>query len=426
MAVLVLCQRKDGIVSFQQTDIETIEEDIKHALGEMPEKIEYLTDGFGKLGDVMDYPFVLGNHPDFLSFLQGHTEYYSHIVIGGCPHFMFTDMQNIEYLSRLLKRGGKIIFNKSDSNPFKGWISITKPFFEEYFTTFSENPKLIMIKREEPSTPVLEYEEEITCECEIDGHEKKLLIDSIKLFKKIRNGINTMDIIQIITGIMKSPDQTRDFYRYRDEPKPHQTLTPLCLNEYPKILEILEKRWDIIGGRKVAQMVNEFIPDEEMRCLQKRGDLAAIQLPIFIRFVFKKEIHKASTLKTGDMDGHGEQFLFLYHTSVEYFPDFASELVRAMDAFLADKNVYHAIYVYWIWVNWSPYIRGSASSGKVLLNSLLLFLGIYLEETDEYLRHADWVALFSPTIESFIDYANEHNVFKNTYSEMCQHLRKHL
>ena len=61
-------------------------------------------------------------------------------------------------------------------------------------------------------------------------------------------------------------------------------------------------------------------------------------------------------------------------------------------------------YIHWLLCNATPFRRGSAGFSKVVLNACLLKCGLEkMKETKEYFRKSDWVAMFSPTFDIYLE-----------------------
>jgi hypothetical protein len=58
--------------------------------------------------------------------------------------------------------------------------------------------------------------------------------------------------------------------------------------------------------------------------------------------------------------------------------------------------------IYYLFINIVPYVRGSATAAKVLLNACLSAFGFdYVKETPEYHKQADWIAFVSEDFDDF-------------------------
>ena len=151
--VLVLCQRSYGTQAFKKEYITTIEKDINyliHLNSDDDDDIivtDFLTTGLNHPDDKMTFKINFDyKNRETLEFVRDHQNYYSYIVIGGCPFYIF-NKQNVYLLSNILKENGNIIISPSNNPKFKQWFEQNETIFQSFFNIIEDKPKIIMKKK---------------------------------------------------------------------------------------------------------------------------------------------------------------------------------------------------------------------------------------------------------------------------------------
>ena len=153
--VLILCQRQYGTQSFSQERIIDIKKDVDYLVSTFLKddnvniNLEYLTEGMDHEDDIMTYKMTFDSENEETNeFVKNHTNHYSFILIGGCPHTLFNEFneQNVHLLSKMLKEGGKMLLTLSKLKNFGQWYGNTKNSFLKYFTLIQDDPKMIFEK----------------------------------------------------------------------------------------------------------------------------------------------------------------------------------------------------------------------------------------------------------------------------------------
>lgn len=169
--VLVLCQRSYGTQAFKKEYITTIEKDINyliHLNSDYDDDIivtDFLTTGLNHPDDKMTFKINFDyKNRETLEFVRDHQNYYSYIVIGGCPFYIF-NKQNVYLLSNILKENGNIIISPSDNPKFKQWFEQNETIFQSFFNIVEDKPKIIMKKKRtkrKADTIIIDDDEEKT------------------------------------------------------------------------------------------------------------------------------------------------------------------------------------------------------------------------------------------------------------------------
>jgi len=263
-------------------------------------------------------------------------------------------------------------------------------------------------------TDIEDYSPKKVCTCgkKADFHELGLTAAVILFLDVIRVEKDSKHWIRSLSDIMKHIHSTKplsrtinDFFMNQPSsnegfyiPRMSRTQTPLCVSEYPKLKQILVDRLPSLFSD-----IEEKTEDDTICLFEKK------YIQVMIELFINGATSEASSIKKE------EDKLFLFHTPISKFPFFYEQMNTNSNPFV----------IYWLFVNMSPYKRGSASAAKVLVNTLLVLRKKEMvKETVEWRRQADWVALLSPSFEQFVEYANVHQLFEE--ASVCECVKRIL
>lgn len=151
----------------------------------------------------------------------------------------------------------------------------------------------------------------------------------------------------------------------------------------------------ILLTQSYCERKGKKLDDKNSSCMSEM--YYEFSLPFHI--LYDKEKVDTIFLKIFETTSTNELILGISHTK----PMFINQIIsKIAELWTNIKDIKDCYMIHWLFCNATPFMRGSASCAKVLLNAALLKINEKpVKETENYNRHSDWIAMFSFTFDKY-------------------------